>query len=408
MKNIIYALLLLFFSPSFAKHSISISGQIKNSGDKLFLTGIMFNKTIKLNIDGSFKETFDIEYEGLYYLKTKTVEINLYLNKNTQLNIVANTDDFYKSIQLKGIGAIENNYLINKREINYKLSKNLADILKSDLKKEEKQKKINESLDVLNKDLSLLLNNTKDLDSIFTHLEMNNLEYEKNLYKYNYTKIYKNISKFSTAKNTIQDSTSVIKKNFEKFNLKIDFNNESDFLFSNSYQKMALDSLKRIVSKANTNNDRYLAKYYIPEIKKINSIYIQNYFLKTLENDINADNPDLDSTFNELMELSNDSKFKKNILNKYLKTIELTPGKPSPSFEYENFNGGKTSLESLKGKYLYINIWTSWCGPCLNETDNFQNLVKTYKNKNIEFVSISIDKKREYFDWRKLVVQKNY
>ena len=35
---------------------------------------------------------------------------------------------------------------------------------------------------------------------------------------------------------------------------------------------------------------------------------------------------------------------------------------PSTSFEYENQKGGKTSLESLKGKYVYIDVWATWCG----------------------------------------------
>jgi thiol-disulfide isomerase/thioredoxin len=42
-------------------------------------------------------------------------------------------------------------------------------------------------------------------------------------------------------------------------------------------------------------------------------------------------------------------------------------------------------LESLKGKYVYIDVWATWCGPCLQEEQQYQG-------KNIEFVSISVDK----------------
>src|SRR5690625_7878965 len=76
---------------------------------------------------------------------------------------------------------------------------------------------------------------------------------------------------------------------------------------------------------------------------------------------------------------------------KYAILKNLTPGKKSPEFDYENYNGGKTSLESLRGKYVYIDVWATWCGPCLREIPYLKEVEKDYRNKNIEFVAISID-----------------
>ena len=72
-------------------------------------------------------------------------------------------------------------------------------------------------------------------------------------------------------------------------------------------------------------------------------------------------------------------------------------GKPSPSFEnYENYKGGTTSLADLKGKYVYVDIWATWCGPCLREVPSLKAVEKEYHGKNIEFVSISVDNGRGY------------
>lgn len=87
-------------------------------------------------------------------------------------------------------------------------------------------------------------------------------------------------------------------------------------------------------------------------------------------------------------------------------------GTPSPKFvNYENFKGGKTSLDNFKGKYVYIDIWATWCAPCINEIPALQALEKEFHGKNIEFVSISVDnidgKRGSKADWKKMVSEKN-
>ena len=98
---------------------------------------------------------------------------------------------------------------------------------------------------------------------------------------------------------------------------------------------------------------------------------------------------------------------KGNLKTNYTKLV-LGKGKPSPKFSnYENFNGTNTSLDDLKGKYTYIDVWATWCKPCKNEIPFLQDLEKQYEHKNINFVSISVDDKRDYETWKKMVSEKN-
>lgn len=72
-------------------------------------------------------------------------------------------------------------------------------------------------------------------------------------------------------------------------------------------------------------------------------------------------------------------------------------GKPSPNFEdYENYKGGTTSLSDLKGKYVYVDVWATWCGPCKTEIPFLKEVEKKYHDKNIAFVSISVDDGRDF------------
>lgn len=81
-------------------------------------------------------------------------------------------------------------------------------------------------------------------------------------------------------------------------------------------------------------------------------------------------------------------------------------GKPSAEFDYENHKGGKTKLSDLKGKYVYIDLWATWCGPCRAEIPYLQKVEEKYHGKNIEFVSVSVDVVKDHDKWQRFVTDK--
>ena len=83
-------------------------------------------------------------------------------------------------------------------------------------------------------------------------------------------------------------------------------------------------------------------------------------------------------------------------------------GSESPAFtNYENYKGGTSSLADFKGKYVYIDVWATWCGPCIQQIPFLQTLEKKYHGKNIEFISISIDKANVKDKWKQMIADKN-
>lgn len=67
----------------------------------------------------------------------------------------------------------------------------------------------------------------------------------------------------------------------------------------------------------------------------------------------------------------------------------------SPAFSLPDMNGKIVSLSDFKGKVVYLDLWASWCGPCLKEMAPLKALRKKFEGKDVELISISIDTKPE-------------
>jgi thiol-disulfide isomerase/thioredoxin len=83
----------------------------------------------------------------------------------------------------------------------------------------------------------------------------------------------------------------------------------------------------------------------------------------------------------------------KNALNNTLAALlKFGKGDIAVDFTATDINGNEVKLSSLKGKVIYIDLWATWCGPCMAEMPHFEELKEKYKDKPwIEFVSLSID-----------------
>ncbi len=122
--------------------------------------------------------------------------------------------------------------------------------------------------------------------------------------------------------------------------------------------------------------------------------------IKTKLNEFYNSNSKIDTTITNNLKKNLDPMlgFYKNYISESIKLkTTLAKGTASPSFDaYENYKGGTTSLSDLKGKYVYVDVWATWCGPCKAEIPSLKKLEEEYHNKNIEFVSISVDDGRGY------------
>ncbi len=69
-------------------------------------------------------------------------------------------------------------------------------------------------------------------------------------------------------------------------------------------------------------------------------------------------------------------------------------GSMSLDFTQKDINGKSIALSSFKGKYVLVDFWASWCGPCRQENPNVVNVYNKYKDKNFTVLGISLDQDR--------------
>lgn len=93
-------------------------------------------------------------------------------------------------------------------------------------------------------------------------------------------------------------------------------------------------------------------------------------------------------------------------VERFSKLKATIPGQPFPeNVVLKDVNGNVADFSTFRGKYVYIDMWASWCAPCLKEVPALQQLEKELNNENVVFVSISIDSTEE--PWKKKMEEKN-
>ncbi|MBF26081.1 MAG: thioredoxin [Flavobacteriales bacterium] len=177
------------------------------------------------------------------------------------------------------------------------------------------------------------------------------------------------------------------------------------------------------ITYINSEESNFLAKKYLIEENyfdlDIDSIYALNdslyfNFFKILKEKLitelhNLSNNDFidKETYNINQIMVDAGEWKKNWEKRQLALSVLPqPGESAIDFTYPDINKNNVSLSDFKGKYVYVDIWATWCGPCIYEIPHLIELEKKYHDKNIVFMSVSVDNYTNLEKWEEMIKEK--
>lgn len=254
--------------------------------------------------------------------------------------------------------------------------------------------------------LTFLDNNLADLGDTFLNMERVNISFEQKSKILSYEPAHAYYAKIEDfkASDIISDAINSVDINQPQNLSSPNYGSFITSFISNKAYKMSSEDEK--YSKLGTNgvikasmdlisssiSQKAIQKYALDQVIKQTLRYSSALGMEPMLPEIKTltDNP---KTF--------------DIIDKSLeKWGHLAKGKPAPNFDGMTVNGKQIQLSDLKGKNVYIDVWATWCGPCIGEQPALFELEEKYKhNKNLAFMGVSIDSDKEA--WMKMVTEKD-
>ncbi|GAF03543.1 TlpA family protein disulfide reductase [Saccharicrinis fermentans] len=399
MKNIVILLLstliLASCQLSTKKDYILLTGSIEDAPEKEFRLVKRSSPgriSVSLQEDGSFFCDTITFGTGRYVFTDGRNSAELYLIAGEEYNLTAVAKDFRNTAKLTGTNPDASNYLLTKIARIIRMRGDYAEFMS--LKESEfiaKQSMLNESY-------QSYLDSFPNIPKEFSEME------RKELYYYNLLTL---IQYESRHRLYTKDASFKVSNDFDKLFEGVDYSNEKDYKQRGSYGKLISEHFGKKADELAEKEglDIHFAKLKI--FGNIASDYIKNDLLMAAAKYDIGRVDSLDQYYKAFVSVSTSTRNNESITEKYKALKKLAKGQPSPVFTgYINHAGGTTSLGDLKGKYVYIDVWATWCGPCLAEVPFLKKVEKQYHGRNIEFVSISIDVEKKNEAWRKLVINK--
>ena len=349
-----------------------LKGNIKNAISNSILivkNGNIF-KELLVDEKGNFSDTLQIDENDFFSFTINEDKFDLYLRQGDKLTFTIDDE-----VLIEGVGATYNNYLIEKKKLK---QRELIDDSLFTLTENKFLKTINQQKEEQLK----LFNNVENLDTNFLYIEEQYVKYDY------YMKLYRFES----------DNKTII--GYELLN-NIDLEDERLYKSVSSYRSLMNSYWSTVYTYPDyvDNWDAIQDKFKTIKIQQLK----ENIITSAMKSLIKVPDDKLEEVYTNFIEATKDEQTKADLQDLYTKLQHIGKGKPAPFFNFENYNGDKTSLTDLKGKFIYIDVWATWCIPCIKEIPALRRVENHFISQNIEFIGVSIDSQRDHDKWKNFI-----
>jgi peroxiredoxin len=180
--------------------------------------------------------------------------------------------------------------------------------------------------------------------------------------------------------------------------------------------KQKLQELIRNTPREEQNSKEFEEKYdqlyeQLDQMqKKINLAFIQEHpdcwLCLDLIRQAGGYQPDvneIEPLYNGLSERVRNTKTGKEFADNLVKLHKTAIGQIAPDFTQNDPSGKPVSLSDFRGKYLLVDFWASWCGPCRQENPNVVKTYNEFKDKNFTILGVSLDRENGREAWLKAI-----
>lgn len=378
-----------------SKNITSINGKIENAKDKqVLLTYNLTTDTLQLNDKGEFTAKIIIGTGTHLVLINGINHARIYVNPKAKLSFTANAENFFETIKYTGDDAEVNNYLATQVKQVSKAGINSENFLyASDV--EIFENSLDKFSSDLMKNLKTFENNSKKKYSDFISLERERLKIiDASLLLSYYTPLINanqiNIDLEAQIDNLVAST--------DLNNPKMIYLNEFK-PFVQNYTAYKLNKILKAENREIKSADEY-AESYFSILKEIfvEPIVLEEVYYSFLKDFISYYGAESVSTvYSDYKDITSNKQRLTELEMIFAEYNQLAPGQASIDWSFPDINGKTYSLSDFRGKYVYIDVWASWCGPCKKEIPLLKSLKEKFANKNIEIIGISVDDNRA--DW---------
>lgn len=392
-------------APKTDGHAAVLEGEITNANEDVvlltYLRGVNSQTdTIQFKDHRQFRAKIPLEDPKYILFRHGNEYQVLFLCPGDSVRMTLNTDDFDESMKFSGIGATANNYLISSFLFSEQKGYDHDGIYQ--LEPPQFIAQVDTIRQIKEQFLEHYISQNSDLDKHFIESEKARIQYQWANQRLSYPKAY--------AYYTGEQPS--LPENYDRYleELKLDNPEMINLIAYARFLSQYVDKLAseqfEMYSLSKDENKWALVKFDVVAGHFENEAVKDYLYFRTIKDRIKYYGiNNIDSLLTIFHDRVNNQDYLAKVEDLKQKWTALAQGEPAPDFAFPNVKGDTFSLSDFRGKFVYIDVWATWCTPCKKELPHMKRLMKKYDDRDIVFLGISIDGQKE--NWEEMVRDKD-